>query len=85
LRRRSLPSDVRFDPESDRDRVAVQYVAKGLSFEIVFVPTSQANSILKPNLRISFSSRFEFLSFRLAVIAAHAWPLNCLVAAFPTI
>jgi hypothetical protein len=46
-----------------RRSIAIEQAIRSRSF---FVPTSQANSILKSHLRISFSSRFEFLSFRTA-------------------
>ena len=52
------------------------------SFEIVFVPTSQARSILKSNLRISFSSRFDFLSFHTAWAHRNILQRRAIVVAF---
>src|SRR5215831_640319 len=43
----------------DRDRTSC-------SFKALSAPTPQAHSILKSNPRISFSSRFDFLSFHTA-------------------
>src|SRR5690348_16054923 len=40
-----------------RRSIAIEQVIRSRPF---FVPTSQAHSILKSNLRISFSSRFKF-------------------------
>ena len=69
-------------PVSDRVGVAMQYVAKGpgcvkrrrrsIAIEQVIRSTQlraftpQAHSTLRSNLRTSFSSRFEFLSFHTA-------------------
>jgi hypothetical protein len=46
-----------------RRSIAIEQVARSRPFH---VPTSQAHSILKSKSRISFSSRFELLSFHTA-------------------
>src|SRR5215831_9630126 len=52
----------------DRDRTSY-------SFKALSTPTPQAHSILKSNPRISFSSRFDFLSFHTAW--ARCRPQHC--------
>ena len=50
-----------------RRSIAIEQAIRSRSF---WVPKSRAHSILKTNLRISFSSRFEFLSFRTAWVTS---------------
>src|SRR6267142_1208350 len=54
-----------FDPgvKTRRRSIAIEQVTRSRPFH---VPTSEAHSILKSKSRISFSSRFEFLSFHTA-------------------
>src|SRR5258707_14244760 len=60
-----------FDPgcvKTRRRSIAIEQVTRSRPFH---VPTSQAHSILKSKSRISFSSRFELLSFHTAWRPTH--------------
>src|SRR6266849_5446355 len=63
---RGEPISVAIDPgcvKTRRRSIAIEQVTRSRPFH---VPTSQAHSILKSKSRISFSSRFELLSFHTA-------------------
>ena len=63
---RGEPISVAIDPgcvKTRRRSIAIEQVTRSRPFH---VPTSEAHSILKSKSRISFSSRFEFLSFHTA-------------------
>ena len=67
---RGEPISVAIDPgcvKTRRRSIAIEQVTRSRPFH---VPTSEAHSILKSKSRISFSSRFELLSFHTA------WVIN---------
>jgi len=58
-----------------RRSIAIEQVTRSRPFH---VPTSEAHSILKSKSRISFSSRFELLSFHTAWVICDQFSLFCL-------
>src|SRR5258707_733022 len=68
---RGEPISVAIDPgcvKTRRRSIAIEQVTRSRPFH---VPTSEAHSILKSKSRISFSSRFELLSFHTAWRPTH--------------
>src|SRR5712691_10832848 len=77
-------SSSEFDPgcvKTRRRSIAIEQVTRSRPFH---VPTSEAHSILKSKSRISFSSRFELLSFHTACVKNGSGGASKLCLRYPT-